>query len=242
VTTILDDLHKNGLAPLYQSLPPHHATHLAAHLRASPCYPGHVRVYGDGLPRPYHHLALSPTVPVFCTDLASVLAAPHLWELVQVLFPVARAYLGADAHVYSLNAFWSNPSPLPPVNDLQTFHRDRDDTAFLTLFVYGTDVLSADDGPHVYQLGTHLHNDLPDPPHGRVYGPAGTAFLADTRGLHLGVPPTRDPRLLVWARWGVSPRPWAYENDRLEPVPARILGSRLDSNLRNAVRLVISDG
>lgn len=74
-----------------------------------------------------------------------------------------------------------------------------------------------------------------------VYGPPGTAFLADTRGLHMGERPTTGPRLLLWARWGVSERPWAYDNDQTVPVDRATLGDRYpnDSRLRELVSLVV---
>jgi hypothetical protein len=36
-----------------------------------------------------------------------------------------------------------------------------------------------------------------------VTGPAGYGFLADTSGLHRGVPPVRGDRLIFWARYGL---------------------------------------
>lgn len=35
------------------------------------------------------------------------------------------------------------------------------------------------------------------------FGPAGTAFATDPYGLHLGLPPTSGPRLVLWLRWGL---------------------------------------
>lgn len=39
---------------------------------------------------------------------------------------------------------------------------------------------------------------------GRIFcGPAGTAFVTDPYGLHLGLPPLTAPRLVLWMRWGL---------------------------------------
>lgn len=38
-----------------------------------------------------------------------------------------------------------------------------------------------------------------------VGGPAGTAFLANTLAIHRGLMPTKKPRLVVWARFGLGP-------------------------------------
>lgn len=47
-------------------------------------------------------------------------------------------------------------------------------------------------------------------------GPAGTAFIADTFGLHRGTPPVRQDRLALWIRYGLY-KNWAYKTDRTAP-------------------------
>lgn len=175
-----------------------------------------------------------------------VLLAPHLLELILSLTPTVASYLEAAPHLYSVNAFWSRPSAGKPWTDLQTYHRDKDDERFLALFVYGTDVLDVDDGPHLFRAGTHARPDLAAEdcferafPPVSVYGAAGTAFLADTSGLHMGMKPRSGERLLIWARWGVSERPASYVWDKLEPAP---IGDRyrVDAATRELVKLVIA--
>ncbi len=109
------------------------------------------------------------------------------------------------------------------------------------MFVYGTDVLCEEDGPHRFVLGSHDESTIGAHVAPPVLGPAGTTFLADTRGLHMGVKPTStEPRLIVWARYGVSERPWAYGQDQLAPVDADRLGDRYppDAATRKMVELV----
>lgn len=53
----------------------------------------------------------------------------------------------------------------------------------------------------------------------RITGPAGTRFLAMTRGLHKGVAPERKARLLIQATYGISPA----SAKRLADVPASTL-------------------
>jgi hypothetical protein len=232
---VLQNLRTDGIVPTLGLLP-EQVAELTAYLTERPCYQGHVRVYGDRVPRPHGHPDLGP---VFCHAMADVLSAPHFWELALRTAPVARIYLGAAAHMYSVNAFWARPWPGEPTHDLQTWHRDGDDVRFLALFAYGTDVLSSEDGPHRFVLGSH--EDRVDLDRcATIYGPAGTAFLADTRGLHMGERPRAGCRLLLWARWGVSERPVTYDVDELAPVPAALLGDRYPSDpaSRAAVRLV----
>jgi hypothetical protein len=234
---IVRRLRRDGIAPVYPPLGRGQAQAIREHLRSTPTYPGHVRVYGDGVPRSWEESA--ERFDVWCHDMATVVAAPYLWDLVISLLPTAGRYLAAPPRLYSLNAFWSRASAEAPRRDLQTWHRDHDDERFLAMFLYGTDVLTAADGPHLFKRGTHEGTE--DGEVESVYGPAGTAFLADTRGLHMGMQPTSpEPRLLIWARWCVSERPWSYDQDRLSPVPADRLGDRYpkDPKVQDLVRLV----
>lgn len=224
------------------NLTPEQAADIADHLRCAPCYPAHVKVHGDGTPRSFDEIR--QTHDLWCHDMHDVVLAPHLWELIVSLIPTAEAYLEARPNLYSVNAFWSRPSNDVAWKDLQTYHRDKDDDRFLALFVYGTDVLDINDGPHLFRVGTHLRLDLEAEQCFEqefqpisIYGPAGTAFLADTRGLHMGCKPRRGERLLLWARWGVSARPASYSWDKLEPVE---IGDRyhIDPETRELVKLV----
>lgn len=239
---LIDTLRRDGIARVVPPLGAGQAADIAAHLRASPCYPGHVRVYGDKTPRTWAETATM--TDVWCHDMETVVAAPHLWDLAISLLPTARAYLEAPPRLYSMNAFWSRASAEPPQTDLQTWHRDRDDERFLALFVYGTDVLTEADGPHRFRPGTQVEGDYPAGEFDvTIYGPAGTAFLADTRGLHMGVKPTGpNARLILWARYCVSDKPWSYDNDELSPVPAAVLGARYpaDAETRDLVKLVVA--
>lgn len=235
----LATLRRDGIVRVYPPLGTGPAAEIAAYLRAAPCYPGHVRVYGDGVPRSFDETA--EMTDVWCHDLETVVQAPHLWDLMVSLLPTAARYLDAPPRLYSMNAFWTRASDAPPRVDLQSFHRDKDDERFLALFVYGTDVLSEGDGPHRFVLGSHDSDRLPTEYAPPVYGPAGTAFLANTRGLHMGVKPTStEPRLILWARWGISERPWAYGQDQTVPVDAAVLGDHYptDAATRDLVKLV----
>jgi hypothetical protein len=73
-----------------------------------------------------------------------------------------------------------------------------------------------------------------------VSGPGGTAFAADTFGLHRGTPPRSRARLVTWFRYGLYENV-AYKTDGTEPVPASRLRGRLSGDPlgRAAARLVI---
>jgi len=58
-----------------------------------------------------------------------------------------------------------------------------------------------------------------------ITGPAGTALIADTGGLHKGVPLTEGRRLMFWARYGLFRNNWATS-----PVSAALAAGRLPSD------------
>ncbi len=73
----------------------------------------------------------------------------------KALYQLVSLYLGAPARIYSVSAAWQYPMPTnhKPSN-AQLWHRDRDDFAFLKLFLYGSDV-DKTCGPHAFIPRTH---------------------------------------------------------------------------------------
>jgi hypothetical protein len=80
---------------------------------------------------------------------------------------------------------------------------DPGDAESLMVTGYGLD--------DVYErlLGTNIET---------IIGDAGCAFMADTSGLHRGLPPRTGDRLIFWARYGLLPN-WSMDEDWFEPVP-----------------------
>ena len=72
-------------------------------------------------------------------------------------------------------------------------------------------------------------------------GPAGTAFVMDSYGIHRGTPIFGQDRLVCWIRYGLSPNT-AYIEDHIRPVPASdIPGLELPNDgLPWSLRLVVS--
>ncbi|WP_052403006.1 hypothetical protein [Muricoccus aerilatus] len=163
--------------------------------------------------------------------LATVIGCPGLLEAINApsILHLATEYLGCKPTISSLGVRWSLPAA-PRPESTQLFHRDPDDWRFLKLFVYLTDV-GPEAGPDVYVRGSHLtsarfrvkpyqRNALE-----RKYGPqsvhtitgaAGTAFVADTHGIHMGMPPAGAPRLILQVQYSILPI-FAFH---YEPVPA----------------------
>lgn len=163
-------------------------------------------------------------VPVGTTmaayPLPTVLNCPSVLEFINssLVLDIVAEYLGCKPTLSSIGIRWSFPNANGEA-DIQAFHRDPDDWRFLKLFVYLTDVDAAT-GPHVYVAGSHRVNGrLSARPYaaaevehrfGRdnlrtVVGPAGTAFLCDTYGIHRGAPPTVGPRLILQAQYSLLP-------------------------------------
>lgn len=170
----------------------------------------------------------------FCATSESALLAPHLFERALLLTDIAAQYLNVSVpFLYSVNAFWTVPGPEPLRGDIQEFHRDMDDTRFLVMFTYLTDVLTHEDGPHQLRGPDGLVHS--------IYGQAGTIFLSDTSNEHRGIKPTSKERGVHWFRWSVSERPAAYEWDGLAPVDSDRLGDRYpaDARLRLSLRPLV---
>jgi len=152
-------------------------------------------------------------------DHSDVLNAPHALAIANnptVLSAVGKA-LGAKPTISYMTAWWSIAHG-EAARHAELFHRDVDDLRFIKLFIYLTDV---DDGsgPHVFVKGTHKVNKLTEirrlseeevtTEFGsqnvmKFTGPAGTAFLENTYGVHRGVPPTKTTRLLFQVLYSLA--------------------------------------
>jgi hypothetical protein len=109
----------------------------------------------------------------------------------------------------------------------QRFHRDFEGIKFIKLFIYLTDV-SIQNGPTVYVGGSHKSRKLFHPKAMQddevisafgeenihtILGKAGSCFLADTRGIHKGNLPTKDPRLAIISQYCI----WRSTNAPITP-------------------------
>ncbi|HEY4077850.1 MAG TPA: phytanoyl-CoA dioxygenase family protein [Rhizomicrobium sp.] len=152
--------------------------------------------------------------------LDTVLGCPAVVDLVNsaAILSLVGAYLGCSPTLSSIGLRWSFPST-GEACDVQRFHRDPDDWRFVKLFVYLTDV-DADSGPHIYVKGSHrtshgarahfYERDKLAARYGAasitsVTGSSGTAFIADTSGIHMGMPPKNRPRLMLVAQYSLLP-------------------------------------
>ncbi len=166
-----------------------------------------------------------------CYRSEAILRCPTLLDLFndpRILAHVAR-HLECRPTLYSVNGWWSFPAPNPQIDHAQHFHRDIDDTKFLTMFLYLTDV-DADCGPHQVipdtesrgpQGGGSVFSDLVEEMYRAqivtAIGPAGTLWLVNTKNLHRGLCPKK-PRLATWARYGYGPNCNSVDKEHA-PIP-----------------------
>jgi hypothetical protein len=144
-----------------------------------------------------------------------------------LLHDVAAHYLGAQAKLITTRVWWSFPTK--SVSDaeknlasLDKFHFDLDDWRMLKFFFYLSDV-DSDCGPHVYVRGSHNRRKIKhqltllvghsaDEVLGAygaenavtLSGRAGSGFVEDPFGFHMGTVPNRAPRLMMEIGFGVS--------------------------------------
>ena len=252
MTAALEQLRRDGIL-VVPGLGPQQLREFRAALDAHAVYGSHVAAKSPEPPVPLARALAERQWPACAPPMAATVLAPHWFEYALGYFAAAREYFdGEFPRLYSINSFWTLPQEGVLYQDTQAWHRDGDDRRQLTLFMLGTSVPEPSEGAHLYQRGTHR---VPDAELGRpfreppplgvtevVCGPAGTTMLVDTGGLHKAVRPATVPRLLVWARWGVSNPPASYGWDQLSPVPAAEMGGRYpaDPELREAVRLVVA--
>jgi len=65
----------------------------------------------------------------------------------------------------------------------------------------------------------------------RMIGPRGTAFLADTYGLHKGIAPAAGDRIVFWARYGLYSN-LSYATTGMAPLPWSLVEHRLPDDAR----------
>ncbi|MCU1358515.1 MAG: hypothetical protein JWM89_3933 [Acidimicrobiales bacterium] len=166
----------------------------------------------------------APEAVRYDLDEADVVASPAAQRLIAdpSLLEVAQRHLGA-APVQDLVTMWWSAAVEGGGGSAsaaaQQFHFDLDRLRFVKVFVYLTDV-DEQTGPHVYVRGSHRskpdalrrdgrHDDAEIaaafPGEERhISGPRGTVFLADTIGLHKGLPVQGGHRLVFQTEYASS--------------------------------------
>lgn len=143
-----------------------------------------------------------------------------------LLIDVARQYLGGQAKVITTRVWWSFPTQASEADrsmaSLDKYHFDLDDWRMLKFFFNLVDV-DEGTGPHIFVKGSHRRrrvkhqltllvghaaNEVLDY-YGEasavtLTGNAGSGFVEDPFGFHMGTVPTTKPRLMMEVGFGVS--------------------------------------
>jgi hypothetical protein len=162
-----------------------------------------------------------PVAPRYDVDETYVLTAEAAQQLLTdpSLLRLAQLYLGARPVQDLVAMWWSAAVSGGTSAAAQEYHFDLDRLSFVKFFVYVTDV-GPRQGPHVFVRGTHrrlprafredhryttstVEQAFPDDVV-RVFGERGTMFVADTRGLHKGLPVEHGARLMFQLQYASS--------------------------------------
>ena len=169
------------------------------------------------------------------------------------LYEVATRYLGS-APVQDLVTMWWSTSINAEASSsaAQKFHFDLDRLKFLKLFIYLTDVCE-DNGPHVYIPDSHTelpfilrqdgrHEDdvvsLYFSEQVQIIGKRGLIFLADTRGLHKGMPLIKGHRLIFQFEYANCLFGYPYSLIEIEN-PSEVMRKTFETNQRYLERFVM---
>lgn len=143
-----------------------------------------------------------------------------------LLIDIARHYLGAQARLITTRIWWSFPTKASESDrslaSLDKFHFDLDDWRMIKFFFNLVDV-DEGTGPHVFVKGSHNRRKakhqytlLVGHPADEVLdyygkesavtltGKAGSGFVEDPFGFHMGTVPETRPRLMMEVGFGVS--------------------------------------
>ncbi|MBN9088892.1 MAG: phytanoyl-CoA dioxygenase family protein [Reyranella sp.] len=150
-----------------------------------------------------------------------LITCPHLLDIAndsKVLSIVEGAF-GCKPTIGLMMAWWSVPTTDRKARHAQLFHRDYDDVDFLKLFIYLNDV-DSENGPHEFVRSSQLSPKLRGagrysdeevaaafPPDQIVSftGPASSAFIVNTTGLHRGLNVQKGTRLILQVVFSMLP-------------------------------------
>ena len=133
------------------------------------------------------------------------------------LLNILKSYFGCSFRLDWVWAWWSFPSK--ELAGPQLFHRDYESMNFLKVFVYLSDV-DEFNGPHEYIIGSHkidklykrerfsdqiINENFEKYKILTIKGQKGKTFIANTFGIHRGLQPKNEKRLVLVYLFSVVP-------------------------------------
>ncbi len=152
-------------------------------------------------------------------DTTTLIKSQHILKAAnnQNLLNILKSYFGCSFKLDWIWAWWSFPSK--ELAGPQMFHRDYESMNFLKVFVYLSNVNELN-GPHEYIIGSHRVNRLYKRERfsdQKIYenftkdkiltinGKKGKTFIANTFGIHRGLQPKNERRLVLVYLFSVVP-------------------------------------
>jgi hypothetical protein len=134
------------------------------------------------------------------------------------LINLIEKYFDAKITLDWIWAWWSFKSDKMD-HGPQNFHRDYESFNFVKVFVYLTDVLDDLDGCHEFIIGSCNNNNFYKRERFdkndiinyyknnvlKIYGKKGTTFIANTFGIHRGIKPIKNNRLILCILYSIIP-------------------------------------
>jgi hypothetical protein len=133
------------------------------------------------------------------------------------LLNILKSYFSCSFKLDWVWAWWSFPSE--ELAGPQLFHRDYESMNFLKVFVYLSDV-DEFNGPHEYIVGSHkvnklykrerfadelIYKNFTEDKILTIMGKKGKTFIANTFGIHRGLQPKNEKRLVLVYLFSVVP-------------------------------------
>ncbi len=161
-----------------------------------------------------------PNVHVAVYSTEHILKCPEVLRIANhpLLLSIAAKYLGCKPTISNISIWWSFPAD-GSAQEAENFHRDVDDWKFVKFFLYLSDV-DIESGPHFFVKSSHKSTKflkirrISDEEVAEAFskdqvlcmeGKTGDAFMEDTFGLHKGLPPTKNRRLLLQVEYSLNP-------------------------------------
>ncbi len=172
----------------------------------------------------FFHREAPPSCHTAHFEKADLCRSPLIMSIAndRVVLSIARRFLGATPTISNVAMWWSYAGRAAPL-EAQRFHRDYDDLKFCKVMIYLTDV-DEESGPHVYVRGSAQRRGLThtagvalryeDELVMRQFGaesitrfcePRGHAFLIDPFGVHKGLLPISNDRLVLQVVYSLFP-------------------------------------
>jgi len=230
---VLSKLDTDGIVKLGKKLNTAQLEDIWTYLRDKSCRDSHYFQQASGQPssiddirsRGSHYASYSRV---------TILECPHLLELCNdpSVIKLIGSYLGCVPTLSGINLFWTFATL--ESGNVSVFHRDQNGFRSVSMYVFLTEV-DSDSGPHQYVTGSADYkscrkvlseglnksvdvdrffsppwaSDMVEEVFGErvttVTGVPGTAFLTDAYGLHRGVLPKKQDRLLFYAVYSLIP-------------------------------------